>query len=73
VNPACASGCKKDSTHEARFVGAMRKEIVINSSPHEIRIAILEEGDLVELLLQSYAFTSIFDFARICIKELSVP
>ncbi len=30
----------------------MRKEIVVNSAPHEIRIAILEEGDLVELLIE---------------------
>ncbi len=30
----------------------MRKEIVINSAPHEIRIAILEDGDLVELLIE---------------------
>ncbi len=30
----------------------MKKEIVINSAPHEIRIAILEDGDLVELLYE---------------------
>jgi ribonuclease G len=30
----------------------MRKEIVINSSPHEIRIAMLEDGELVELLVE---------------------
>ena len=30
----------------------MKKEIVINSSPHEIRIAMLEDGDLVELLVE---------------------
>ncbi len=30
----------------------MRKEIIINSSPYEIRIAILEDGDLVELLIE---------------------
>ncbi len=30
----------------------MKKEIVINSTPHEIRIAILEDGDLVELLVE---------------------
>ena len=31
----------------------MRKEIIINSSPHEIRIAMLEDGELVELLVES--------------------
>jgi ribonuclease G len=30
----------------------MKKEIVINSSPHEIRIAMLEDGELVELLVE---------------------
>jgi ribonuclease G len=30
----------------------MKKEIIINSSPHEIRIAMLEDGDLVELLVE---------------------
>ncbi len=30
----------------------MRKEIIINSNPHEIRIGILEDGDLVELLIE---------------------
>ncbi len=30
----------------------MRKEIIINSSPHEIRIAMLEDGELVELLVE---------------------
>ena len=30
----------------------MRKEIIINSSPYEIRIAILEDGELVELLIE---------------------
>ena len=30
----------------------MRKEIIINSNPHEIRIAIMEDGDLVELLIE---------------------
>lgn len=30
----------------------MKKEIVINSAPHEIRIAILEDGDLVEQLIE---------------------
>ena len=30
----------------------MKKEIIINSSPHEIRIAILEDGELVELLVE---------------------
>jgi ribonuclease G len=30
----------------------MRKEIIINSNPHEIRIAILEDGDLVEMLIE---------------------
>lgn len=30
----------------------MRKEIIINSNPHEIRIAILEDGDLVEVLIE---------------------
>jgi ribonuclease G len=30
----------------------MRKEIIINSDPHEIRIGILEDGDLVELLIE---------------------
>lgn len=31
----------------------MRKEIIINASPHEIRIAMLEDGELVELLVES--------------------
>ncbi len=31
----------------------MKKEIIINSSPHEVRIAMLEDGDLVELLLEN--------------------
>lgn len=30
----------------------MRKDIIINSNPHEIRIGILEDGDLVELLIE---------------------
>ncbi|MFH1845342.1 MAG: Rne/Rng family ribonuclease [bacterium] len=30
----------------------MKKEIVINSAPHEIRIAILEDGEPVELLVE---------------------
>lgn len=30
----------------------MKKEIIINSTPHEIRIAILEDGELVELLME---------------------
>ncbi len=30
----------------------MKKEIVINSSPHEIRIAMLEDGELVELIVE---------------------
>jgi len=30
----------------------MRKEIIINSNPHEIRIGIMEDGDLVELLIE---------------------
>ncbi|MBU0741698.1 Rne/Rng family ribonuclease, partial [bacterium] len=30
----------------------MRKEIIINSNPHEIRIGILEDDDLVELLIE---------------------
>ena len=30
----------------------MRKDIIINSDPHEIRIGILEDGDLVELLIE---------------------
>ena len=30
----------------------MRKDIIINSAPHEIRIAILEDGELVELLIE---------------------
>ncbi len=30
----------------------MRKDIIINANPHEIRIAIREDGDLVELLIE---------------------
>ena len=30
----------------------MKKEIVINSTPHEIRIAMFEDGDVVELLVE---------------------
>lgn len=30
----------------------MKKEMVINSSPHEIRIAMLEDGELVELIVE---------------------
>jgi ribonuclease G len=30
----------------------MRKEIIVNSAPHEIRIAILEDGEMVELLIE---------------------
>ncbi len=30
----------------------MKKEIIVNSAPHEIRIAILEDGELVELLIE---------------------
>ncbi|UCF04767.1 MAG: Rne/Rng family ribonuclease [bacterium] len=30
----------------------MRKEIVINSTPREVRVAILEDGELVELLIE---------------------
>ena len=30
----------------------MKKEIVVNSAPHEIRVAILEDGELVELLIE---------------------
>jgi ribonuclease G len=30
----------------------MRKRIVINADPHETRIAILEEDELVELLVE---------------------
>ena len=30
----------------------MRKEIIVNSSPHEVRVAILEDGELVELLVE---------------------
>ena len=31
----------------------MKKEIIINSSPHEVRIAMLEDGELVEMLVES--------------------
>ncbi len=31
----------------------MKKEIVINSTPHEVRIAMLEDGEVVELLMES--------------------
>lgn len=30
----------------------MKKEIIINSSPHEVRVAMLEDGDVVELLVE---------------------
>ncbi|MFO7654157.1 MAG: Rne/Rng family ribonuclease [Candidatus Krumholzibacteriia bacterium] len=30
----------------------MRKEIIVNSSPHEVRVAILEDGELVEMLVE---------------------
>ena len=30
----------------------MKKEMVINSSPHEIRIAMLEDRELVELIVE---------------------
>jgi len=30
----------------------MKKEIIINSTPHEVRIAMLEDGDAVELLVE---------------------
>lgn len=30
----------------------MRKDIIINSNPHEIRIGILEDGDLVEMFIE---------------------
>ena len=32
--------------------GRMKKEIVINASQHEVRIAMLEDGDLVEMLVE---------------------
>ncbi len=31
----------------------MKKEIIINSSPHEVRIALLEDGELVEMLVEN--------------------
>ena len=30
----------------------MRKDIIINSTPHEVRVAILEDGEPVELLIE---------------------
>ena len=30
----------------------MRKDIIINANPHEIRIGIREDGELVELLIE---------------------
>ncbi len=33
----------------------MKKEIIINSSSHEVRVAMLEDGDAVELLVERAA------------------
>ncbi len=30
----------------------MRKDIIINTAPHEVRVAILEDGEIVELLIE---------------------
>jgi ribonuclease G len=30
----------------------MKKEIIINSSPHEVRVAMMEDGDAVEILVE---------------------